>query len=1223
MASHDADHDAGFDVFISYSRVDIRLARVLHAALERYEVPFHVPHHSRRISVFRDETDIRGTRYYQSIETHIRSARKLLVICSPAARRSSFVADEIRRFLDARPPSDLIPVIASGRPNNEASSEELKAFPDLLGDLPLAADLTTYEPRRHRLQDREWDHAWHLILSNILDVERGAFEREVSARDEHARAEAIRLFEIADDRRSQGWPAEALLYLAAAHAIVPESALRASLAIATSALFPRIVMNRVLPLGNPLRGLRFSPDHSLAVAWSDDNEARLLDAASGDVLASHTHTDLIWNATFLRDGSAVTCSRDGGVAILRKGAEPDAWQAPFMVFRVIESPGGDLLALIGVHGEMHLWSRRRAGPVAVIPNFVGRSPSAVFSGEMLLATDGATLIQVDGTGQGYVMPLSAEFKVHQAIERLGSFLLTSADRIVLLFAAQSNEPALLPVAKRTPGVVAARLGPNVERLSWIDDVHVLHSRPWFVYAGDDDPSDEMDDGRVSVHIDPALRTLDFWNGDAVAVAYGDSAACAVSVTGELLWTRAFDRRTVLGGGVRIHAEAGILSQLDFKQSCVTYVDLADGEVIEARRAVRPIVGVESSSDGAFIAVAASESALRVASPRRRRADEARRRYYDVARVIDTGDRVLVAFAAKDGALQVLDAATGATAFPPLMDVPTASSLLITPDRRTATMLTPAGGLRAWRRHDSEAREIPIPWQPRAGVQRTSVSESGHRIAVASGASVFVLALDAGCDVLSRMVDAHDDAIGFLQLAPSAAYLASGAADTVRLWDPPTGNAIGEPLRFRAPVSGIGFTTGGRKLLAWSLDNSFMILDTRTGEAIRCVHPGPGSILDAGIRDVKISSDGRLLFTAGSDRALRIWDVETGDEVAEPAVHPFPLAGIGPSDNAERILTWGADVVSVWNPWSGSKVAPDIEVAGIVSSAFWTLDNNRVAVSEGTALNLFDTETSLRIAGPWRHGGRELAARFVDDVLITWTKDGLASVWELEAPESVADWRAPSERATGLMLDLDRRVLSPLTSPDHARLESEATRRALDSVYPGAGAARAVALSGFPSRRPLTEAAVRDYLRGERLFDLVLNPVGRTSSVQPFRGGSEAAKRGDGIVVQSAEGVMWQVAGADDLDFGQTAEYVRSMNAARLGGFDDWRLPRLHEAAATLSPERTGSLHAVPGLEAKESIWTSDSSDQGAIWIVHYGFGRILQAPAESAHAVRLVRTHLE
>jgi len=212
MANDDrVSRDAAFDVFISYSRVDVRLARALHATLERYEVPSAVSRPSRRISVFRDETDMRGTRCYQSIEAHLRSSKKMLLICSPAARRSDFVNDEISRFLDTHSVDDIVPVIASGYPNNEARSEDLKAFPDRLSDMPLAANLSAFEPRRHRLQDPDWSEAWHLILANLLDVERNAFEVEVNVSHELARTEAIRLWEMANARRADGNVVEALL----------------------------------------------------------------------------------------------------------------------------------------------------------------------------------------------------------------------------------------------------------------------------------------------------------------------------------------------------------------------------------------------------------------------------------------------------------------------------------------------------------------------------------------------------------------------------------------------------------------------------------------------------------------------------------------------------------------------------------------------------------------------------------------------------------------------------------------------------------------------------------------------------------------------------------------------------------------------------------------------------------------------------------------------------
>ncbi|MDF0673366.1 MAG: DUF1566 domain-containing protein [Nitrospira sp.] len=1221
MAKYDsASLSAAFDVFISYSRVDVRLARALHAALERYQVPSHLSRPSRRISVFRDETAMSGTRYYESIDAHLRQSRKMLLICSPAARRSEFVCDEIRRFLGTHSINDIVPVIASGWPNNEAPSDDLKAFPDLLGDMPLAANLSTFEPRRHRLQDLDWSEAWHLILANVLDVERATFEVEVNVSHELGRAEALRLWELASTKKGDENLVEALLHAAAAHAIMPDSELKISLGIATIALFPRIVVDRVLTVDAPLRGLRFNRDGSQLIGWSASGRVQLIDVVSGKVLASAIHPGEILNAAFLHDGSVVTYG-GGGITIIQKSLDVVTWDAPFFIARVVEAPIGDLLALTGPQGEVCLWSRRLTGPIQVKKFWGDDQALALFNhdGNTLLATNGSSVLQLEHTGDRSWIQLPTKFVVHQAVAPLGSFLVSDSESIQLVACLpESVEAATMMVAKNTAQVVAARLGPNLTRLCWIDQSHVLYSRDWFVYRDDDDLDRDADDGRMFVRIKPDQHDLEFWNGDAVAVAYGDHTICALAANGEMLWEREFDHCTALGG-LKVHSDLGILSRVDSKLSHTTYIDLADGSVLETRRAVRPAGYVDSCSAGQ-IAAASGENSLRLASLRRRRADEALRRYYDVSHILQVGNRILAAFEQHDRTLRILDAVSGEPAFPVLNTVMQITDILITPDHLTALTLDMQRRLHLWRRHGFEAQQTPLPLG--VPVEKTSVTEAGDLIAVATGADISIMAVDERVEVVSSMVHAKDERIMHLQLGPAGATLASASQNVVRLWNPRTGRPISDSVIFEAPVVALGFTPpDGHKLVAWSLDNSFVIIDVMTGKAIRRVHPGPDTVMEAGIKIVTMSSDGSLLFTAGADRSMRIWDVATGDEVAEPAVHPFRLAGIAASDNVERILTWGADVVSTWNPWSGSKAGPDIEVPDLVSSAFWTLDNARVAVMEGTSLSLFDPETSLLVAGPWHHGGKEFSARFVDDMLVTWTNDGLASVWGFESAKGVIDWRPTSEYVTSVAFDINRRVLSPLNGAEHARIDMSTTRSVLNLVYDRREMSRAVAVGRFLSARPLTEAAVHDLLVGEQLFDLHMSPVGRIYPVEPFSVSNLQTGGRDTVVIQRSQGLMWQVRGSDRLNFEGAVAYVRSMNAARFAGFDDWRLPRLHEAAATLSPTLTGRLHIVAGLGEEEDIWTSDTIDGTNRWIVHYRAGRVGPVSADSVHFVRLVRSY--
>src|SRR5512143_3269702 len=84
-----------YDAFISYSRRDIAFARALEKALEAYRPPRDLPVAQRHIRVFRDETDFTGTDYADAIRRHLSAARRLIVLCSPAARASPYVDEEV------------------------------------------------------------------------------------------------------------------------------------------------------------------------------------------------------------------------------------------------------------------------------------------------------------------------------------------------------------------------------------------------------------------------------------------------------------------------------------------------------------------------------------------------------------------------------------------------------------------------------------------------------------------------------------------------------------------------------------------------------------------------------------------------------------------------------------------------------------------------------------------------------------------------------------------------------------------------------------------------------------------------------------------------------------------------------------------------------------------------------------------------------------------------
>jgi len=188
-AAHPASE---FDVFVSYSRKDKGFCALLEGSLRAYKPPGGLNLGQRRLSVFRDTSDLLGADYYASIERYLHGARKLVVICSPDARSSPYVNDEILRFVGARDASHIIPIIVAGLPNNDAKPNQQAemAFPDALCSalkMPLAIDYRGFDIKKNRLDRGDYAGSWYQLLASILDRSREEIEERERRRAARAR----------------------------------------------------------------------------------------------------------------------------------------------------------------------------------------------------------------------------------------------------------------------------------------------------------------------------------------------------------------------------------------------------------------------------------------------------------------------------------------------------------------------------------------------------------------------------------------------------------------------------------------------------------------------------------------------------------------------------------------------------------------------------------------------------------------------------------------------------------------------------------------------------------------------------------------------------------------------------------------------------------------------------------------------------------------------------
>jgi tetratricopeptide (TPR) repeat protein len=135
----DAQH---FAAFISYSHVDTNAAAKLQRRLERYRLPKAIAQTRAAPSqnlgvIFRDREDLAAASNLSvAIHAAISRAEALVVICSPDAAASPWVAAEIELFRELHPDRPILAALLSGEPS--------ASFPTALtagGLEPLAADL--------------------------------------------------------------------------------------------------------------------------------------------------------------------------------------------------------------------------------------------------------------------------------------------------------------------------------------------------------------------------------------------------------------------------------------------------------------------------------------------------------------------------------------------------------------------------------------------------------------------------------------------------------------------------------------------------------------------------------------------------------------------------------------------------------------------------------------------------------------------------------------------------------------------------------------------------------------------------------------------------------------------------------------------------------------------------------------------------------------------------
>jgi WD40 repeat protein len=255
------------------------------------------------------------------------------------------------------------------------------------------------------------------------------------------------------------------------------------------------------------------------------------------------------------------------------------------------------------------------------------------------------------------------------------------------------------------------------------------------------------------------------------------------------------------------------------------------------------------------------------------------------------------------------------------------------------------------------------------------------------------------------------AVAFGAGADGRPLLASGGVDgTVRLWDPATGDPVGNPLPGHRAARAVVFGAGadGRPLLAsGGIDGTVRWWDLATGDPVGNVMGLPAGIVGKVWLTFCTDADGRPLLASVREYndAIQVWDLATGELVASPHTGLVVSAAFGVGADGRPLMATGEIdglgtdehvwMVRLRDPATGDPVGdPRLDPGAASALAFGTSADGRLLLASGGidgTVRWWDLATGGLVGDPRHHtsgvralafgasaGGRPLLASVSED-----------------------------------------------------------------------------------------------------------------------------------------------------------------------------------------------------------------------------------------------------
>lgn len=290
---------------------------------------------------------------------------------------------------------------------------------------------------------------------------------------------------------------------------------------------------------------------------------------------------------------------------------------------------------------------------------------------------------------------------------------------------------------------------------------------------------------------------------------------------------------------------------------------------------------------------------------------------------------------------------------------------------------------------------------------------------------------AGQDGQGIILQGHTDGVRSVAFSSDGKYMISGGHDQkLLLWKTAGWKPVRVLLKNEEPIDfsekypakdvmSVAFSPDSQYIAAGLRDNTVRLFDVQSGEQVKVLEGNT-----RGLRSVAFSPDGQYIVSGGHDGIIRLWEVKSGRSVRVFTGHMGQVWSVAFSPDGHHVVSSGFDDGSIrlWDVETGQEVLKLKHGNSAISVAFSS--KGKYLASAGSDIRLWEL-------GNWRlikvfrpKNSLECFAISPDGVLIvSGNVRGSLELWNVATGKVIREFKGTNESVLSVAFTPDGRHIA--------------------------------------------------------------------------------------------------------------------------------------------------------------------------------------------------------